>query len=88
MFLGGDMCWLGNGAPFNGEPCPKNFVADPIRMFFAYLWVRLTDFVTYSPWGFPLYVGVMLATFGLSIACFAMIADEIDHRRHSVLQAN
>jgi len=76
MFHGMDMCWLGNGEPFNGQPCPKNFIADPLMLFFANLWVLLTDFTVYSPWGFPLFIVMIFATIIGSLTFFYLASRE------------
>ena len=78
MTYGGDFCWLGNGEPFNGQPCPKNFVADPILQFFSNLWARLDDFTVTAWWGSRLYVAMMFITFIVSLAFFFLALRELD----------
>jgi|SRR5208337_2509461 len=77
---GGDMCWGGNGEPFNGQPCPKNFVADPLRMFFANLWVHLTAFTANASWGVPFFQVMMLATVIVALTFFYLALRELDLR--------
>ena len=77
-FHGGDMCWGGNGEPFNGQPCAKNFVADPLLMFFSNLWVRLTAFTAYSTWGIRLFDAMVLTTLIVSLAFFFLALRELD----------
>ena len=74
MIHGDDMCWLGNGEPFNGQPCPKNFIADPLRMFFANLWVRLSAFVANQSWGVPLFDAMMIGTVAGAMTFFYLAA--------------
>jgi len=75
---GGDLCWLGNGAPFNGQPCPKNSVADPILRFFSNLWARLVDFTATAWWGSRLYVAMMSVTLVVSLVFFFLALRELD----------
>ncbi|MGP8126130.1 MAG: hypothetical protein ACLQEQ_09780 [Nitrososphaerales archaeon] len=80
IVYGGDFCWLGNGEPFNGQPCPKNLVADPILQFFSNLWARLDDFTATEWWGSRLYVVMMFITLIVSLAFFFLALRELDKR--------
>jgi len=84
MLHGSDMCWLGtSGEPFDGPPCPKNYIADPLRMFFAYLSIHLSDFTAVNTWGVPFFVAIMLGTFIVSMAFFGLALQELSSSSRS-----
>ena len=78
MIHGSDMCWLGNGEPFNGQPCLRNFTEDPVRMFFANLWVRLTAYTVNASWGAPVFDAILFGTVVAAVFSFYLALREID----------